>query len=134
MNQKRKGFWITLALGTAIAVMIVVLKWNEERSLLHQLCDGAFVSGVLLFGMGGLKFFRNKGVFDGMAYGVTSVYYTMFPAAKAKKPLELQHEDFYDYTQRKREERKPAGDLLIVGGIYLAASVVLLALYLITEG
>lgn len=104
-------------------------SWPHEESIAYILSDGFFVAGVLVFGMGALKFLRNKGAFDIMSYGVSYVIYSTIPALSINRPEELRNEDFYDYTQRKQAERKPAGDILIAGGVYLLLSAIMLVVY-----
>lgn len=132
MSEKKKGTIIFLAIGLAIAIAVVALKWSADGTIIHKLCDGFFVSGVLLFGMGGLKFFRNKGAFDMITYGVASVLYITFPSLNEKRPMEQRNEDFYGYSQRKQEERKSADELLISGAVFLVLAVVMMVLYVIT--
>lgn len=150
MSERKKGILINFVLGLILAVVVIFIKWPVEKtteivdgvekscwswypeiSLFHKLSDGFFVSGVLIFGIGALKFFRNKGTFDILSYGVSSVIYTAIPMLDRRKP-ERRNEDFYGYTQRKQEERKPASELLIAGGVYLALAALMLVLYSIT--
>lgn len=147
MSERKKGVLIWLVIGFILAIAVIFIKWPVEKvtevvggvektcwswypevPFFHKLCDGFFVSGVLIFGMGALKFFRNKGAFDVMSYGVMSAVYTAIPALDKRTP-ERRSEDFYDYTQRKQMERKPAAEPLIAGSVYLILSAVALILY-----
>lgn len=149
MNQRKKSTIVLLIIGLAIAVGVVLMKWpiqsdtqivngvekkiytwSYDESLAYMLCDGFFVTGVLVFGMGALKAFRNKGTFDVLSYGVSSLLYTAIPMLD-RRPEEQRTEGFYDYTQRKQAERKPAGDILIAGGVYLVLAAIMLVIYLI---
>lgn len=150
MSERKKGVLTVLIAGLLLVLVVIFTKWPVEKvtqvvdgvektqwswypeiSIFHKLCDGFFVAGVLIFGVGALKFFRNKGTFDVLSYGVSSLVYTAIPMLDKREP-EQRNEDFYGYTQRKREERKPASELLIAGGVYLALALVMLVLYSVT--
>ena len=125
MTEFRKKLLANLISGVVIAAMVVVFRWDMEKGLLHQLCDGCFVAGVMLLGLGGLKFARNAGTFDMMSYGINSVLRVTFPwMMKEKKDA-----DFYEYQTRKRESRKPAKPEVICGLGFMILSFVLLMLY-----
>jgi hypothetical protein len=134
MTEKQKGILLHVCTGAVIATAVAILGWTRGHSWLRMLCDGCFVAAVMLLGSGGLKFARNQGTFDMMGYSMKSVFHLHFPFAKMNSPLEEREEDFMDYKERKKAQRKPAGDLLWSGLIYLIASAVFLALYLLTAG
>lgn len=133
MSQKKKELLLFLAVGAVIGAAVVALRWSMDVSIFHKLCDGLFVPGILLLGLGGLKYFRNQGAFDMMSYSVSYVFYVAFPAAKMKRPAEQQNEAFYEYKQRKQKERKSADGMVIAGAIFLALSVLMLIIYTIAE-
>lgn len=129
MSYKLKRVLVTLVFGLVIAVAVIGGRWNPEGNILHQLCDGFFVAGVLLLGMGGLKVARNAGTFDMMVYGMDAALRITLPwVMKEKKDA-----DFVAYKERKQEERKPAYDLLIAGGIHMALAMIFLVLYTVTK-
>ena len=129
MTETRKRILVNLVFGLMIAVMVIVWRWDPEVNLLHQLCNGFFVPGVLLLGSGGLKVARNAGTFDMMVYGMDSALRITLPwIMKEKKDA-----DFVAYKERKQEERKPAKDLLIAGAIHMALAMILLVLYSVTK-
>ncbi len=133
MSERTKNILIDCLVGLTICAAVVTLRWSDEFSVLHQLCDGFFVAGVMLAGVGGLKFCGNKGAFDMMAYSLSYVFYLVFPGANAKRPQEQQNEKYYDYVQRKQENRKPTGCIVLVGLAFLAVSLLLLVAYEITQ-
>lgn len=133
MSDRKKGVLIYLAIGLVIAIAVVAMEWSSDVSLAFLLCDGCFVAGVLVMGMGGLKFFRNQGVFDAMAYSIAYVFYTAFPGAKPRRADGVEKEKLYEYKERKRAERKPAAELLIAGAVYLGLAAIALVIYLLTE-
>ena len=131
MKEKLKLIIIWLVLGLALSALAVAMSWNQGYSWSHLLCDGFFFAAVMLLGMGGLKFFRNKGTFDMMSYSVSSVFQLHFPFVKMDSPLNARQEDFADYKERKKAKRKPASDLLWAGLVYLVLDVIMLVVYLL---
>ena len=134
MDEKRKGFLISLIFGAVIAVIVILVTARRDFPVIHLLCDGCFVAGVLLLGTGGLKFFRNEGMFDIFAYSIKSVFQIHYPLAKMKSPLEDKKEGYAEYKERKKAQRKPARDLLWAGLVYLALATVFFAVYMLVPG
>lgn len=124
MTQKRKNLLKAMAIGAGIAVVIFAWRMFFGAELLMALCDGCFVTAVLLAGFGGLVFTRNQGTFDALSYGVKSVVKLHFP----RKDTELEP-TLYDYQEKKKKERKGANHFLWAGLIYLLLSLLLLAVF-----
>ena len=123
----KKKFLVNMIIGLVIAAVVFFLYWGDDRAILHRFCDGCFVAGVVLMGMGGLKVARTAGTFDIMSYGIAEAVHMTLPWLRTEK----KDADFAAYKERKREERKPSGDLLAAGGIYLALAAIFLVLYLL---
>ena len=135
MSETRKKVLIDLISGLLIVAFLVYINRNEGFSIVHLLHNGTFAAGVLLLGLGGLKQMRNKGIFDVIGYGFGTAMHNFLPWTRSEQNrLEGREERFEDYQERKQAERKAAADLLISGGIYMALSVALLVIYLLTEG
>ena len=125
MEEKRKRFLVDLVCGIVIAGVVIAINFGRGHGVLRLLCDGCFVAGVLLLGTGGLKFFRNEGMFDIFSYSIKSVFQIHYPFAKMNSPLEeKKKEDYATYKERKREKRKSPADLLWAGLIFMALAVV----------
>lgn len=118
-----------MLIGVVINALVIVLNLKQEYSFVHKLCDGCFVAGGLLLCVGGLKFARNEGTFDMMAYGLNSALKITFPWMKSNSPLERKEEDFVEYKERKSQKRRPARNLVLAGLIYLAIAGVLMVIY-----
>ena len=135
MDEKRKRFLINLAFGAVITVVVMLITARRDFGFIHLLCDGCFVAAVLLLGTGGLKFVRNEGVFDIFSYSIKSVFDVHYPFSKMHSPLEEKRkEDYATYKERKKEQRKPAADLLWAGLVYLALAAVFFVVYLLVSG
>lgn len=133
MSEKKKALLADLILGALIAGLVIALRWNKELTLWHQLCDGFFASAVLLLGVGGLRFVRNKGTFDVMGYSMMTAIHNFLPMTRPDPSPNAREEDFLDYRARKEESRKSARSLLISGCVYVALDMLCLAIYYATK-
>ena len=124
MSDNRKSFLADLILGALIFLGVFMLNREQGFSLTRQLCDGAFVAAVILLGSGGIRFCSARGGLDMVSYGFKSLVELFTKAGRLDGP----EEDYFDYVQRKSEERKPFGHYLMAGAIFLALSLVFLAL------
>lgn len=114
----------------AIAVGALVFFTNPQGSgdLFRRICDAFFTPGALLLGSAGLTWCRNRGTFDLLTYGVTSVFHTHVPGASIGHARD-EKEDFLTYRDRKAASRKPPFGTLWVGLALTALSVVLVVIY-----
>lgn len=129
MSEKKKALLADLILGAAITGIVVALRWDKEITIWHQLCDGFFAAAAVLLGVGGLRFVRNKGTFDVMGYSMMTAVHNFLPMTRPDPSPDAKEEDFLDYRARKEEGRKSARSLLIAGGVYMALSMICLAIY-----
>ncbi len=134
--ELKKKVGVNLITGVIVCAALFAYESSSEDysySVVHMLCDGCFVAAVLLMGIGGLKFCRNGGTFDIMSFGIKSVVDVTYPWL-FHHPRENKGEKFVDYKDRKRGERRGAADLLIAGAVFLAATIIFLIVWMITEG
>lgn len=126
MTEKRKSFLGNLLLGFSIAMLVIIIKWNEDTGIVHKLCDGFFVAAAMLLGLAGLKFARNGGTFDMMMWGIDSALRMTFPwVMKERKDV-----DFVAFKERKKEIRQNARAELLSGLVFLALTLIFLVIYL----
>lgn len=122
-----KKYLITLAVGFLMAGLVMyskdIFNQTELSEILHILTDSFSIPAVLITGFGGLIFVSNEGVFDGLAYGVTS-FIDMF-----RKEKKNQFRTFYDYKESKSERDMNFGYLLICGVLFIVIDAVMLMLY-----
>ncbi len=124
MKQSTKEFLLSAAVGAVIAAAVFALNFSRDYSVTRCLCDGLFVSAVMLLGIGGIRSVNNKGVFDVLGYGVKTTVETFIPLLRKDEK-----EDLHQYRERKAEERKSPRSMLLAGAAYLAASVAALGIY-----
>lgn len=123
----RYGITGLIALMTAYGVAEARgFAWQQAANLqARYLSDGFFAAGLILTGLGALVWISTTGFFDIFGYGFKSLL-VLFSALR--RPEEHQH--YYDYKQEKDAKRgKPLYFLLLVGLIFVAISVIFLALY-----
>lgn len=124
----KKKFSVDTLFGLLISAAVFVMDYQRsDFGIAHCLCDGFFVAAVLLLGFGGLKFARNGGAFDIIAYGIGSALRITFPWMGEGKD-----HDYAGYKERKQATRTGCADLLIVGSVFLVLSVICLIVYLNT--
>lgn len=122
-------YGITLLVGLCIALPSAAargLTGGQGLALsARYLSDGCFVSAVILVGVGTLCWVSATGFFDIFSYAFKSLLVLFSPL---KHPREMQ--PFFDYKTMKAEKRGTVPRfILLVGLMFLAASLVLLAIY-----
>jgi len=100
------AYGATLLVGLVLVVAMLLI-WGtffktNRRIVLTNLCDAFFISGFVIFGIGGLSLISTTGFFDILAYGIKSVWFLFIKLTYKKGDLESYH----DYVMRKREARE----------------------------
>lgn len=139
MSQKKKVFLINLIAGLAVAVAVFLyglsMPLSDGRTELQTgdylrcIADGFTVSAVMLLGVGGIKFVRNKGAFDVLGYGMTTAVHMFLPMMKPHDRLGDREEAFLDYRERKEKTRKGASGELMAGAVHMVLALVFIAVY-----
>lgn len=127
MSDKQKTYLTETLLGVAIMAYVIFINRDSGHSLVHMLCDGAFVAAVLLLGTGGILFCKEKGAFDIFGYGMKSALGLLIPGVSMMDNGE--REDYFTYCERKAAERKKHHQPILVGGCFLALAFVLMGVY-----
>lgn len=121
-------YLITAAFGAVLAFIVLLIKdvfhLSQTVDVMKALCDGFFISGVLIACFGGLVFASNGGVFDMITYGVKNLFWLF-----KKNPADRKYKDFYEYREAMKEKKRSYGYMVIVGLAYIAVSLIFLALY-----
>ena len=122
-----KKYLITVGIGLVGVWFIIYLKdifsQTELVKIFHILCDAFFAVGVVITGMGLLIFTTNEGVFDGLAYAVTS-FINMFRRGDVKR-----YDTLYDYKASRSDKKVHFGFMLICGLFFMAVSMIMYLLY-----
>ena len=113
--------------GLVIATAEALLASAHVETVLNiarirMLADAFFASGVLVFGIGGLVFASQEGVFDGLNYSIRQLWWFFQVRNRGDK-----HETFRDFKKRLSEKPKARfGHLMIAGLVMLLIAVVLI--------
>ena len=111
--------------GTATAEALLASAHVEtvlNIARIRMLADAFFASGVLVFGIGGLVFASQEGVFDGLNYSIRQLWWFFQVRNRGDK-----HETFRDFKKRLSEKPKARfGHLMIAGLVMLLIAVVLI--------
>lgn len=118
---------IASLIGLVIAIAVYFIQTSTDTlDVLVAVSNGAFVSGIFIAGIGLLVVISGDGLFDILAFGAKNLIYLFTP-----KKLKSDRESYYEYSARRKEERKNNNPwiIVIIGGIYIAISLILLAIY-----
>ncbi len=127
---KGKDFIKTMVSGALITGAVIWLSLSRGKGITHALCDGFFVSGVLLLCYAGLIFSTHQGTFDIFAYGISHLFKVRWPGFSTMSE-EHEKEKFVDYKMRVSAKRKYPFGTLIAAGIYAVIAVIMFAAYLL---
>ena len=127
---KRRSFRIALGVGAAIAIAVALLNRGGDALPLRLACDGCFVAGILVGGVGCLMLAGNEGVFDIFGFGISLVL-NLHWSGIFHMSEERRKESYADYKERKRSNPSAPGGVLLAGGVYLLLAGILLIIYLV---
>ena len=132
MNRSTKiqltKYLVTVGVGALMAYFYVAMRDFAGSSTMERyrmLCDAFTIPGIILLAVGALVALSNEGVFYGLTYALTYFVRTLFPFGGRRE-----QEKYYDYVERKRENRTTGyGFLFIVGAAFMAIALVFLILF-----
>lgn len=129
--------WLRYVLAIAVGLLLAltvcfardIFHETDGALIVRYLSDAFLVPGVLLTGIGLLSFLKKEGTYDGLTYSFHSMR-----MASARRFSDEAHDDmartYYDYKQSVKAKRKVAWHLIIVGGVFLLAAIVLTIVFL----
>lgn len=109
-----KGHWIrlTVCFVIGIAIMIIYNSSNDGFNYIVYYSNGAFIAGGVLFCVGLLTVVNYFGGLD-----IFSYMFNKHPNPQGNR------ESLYEYSERKKVERKPSAlvfiDYFIIGAIFM---------------
>lgn len=125
--QLRRYLIAGLCAACAVALISMLSGFGFDRTAqqnLSALCDGFFVSGILIGGIGAMVWVSTTGFFDILAYGFKNLSILLLFRRDRK------YKRFYDYkAERDAKRQKPQFFLLGIGLILLAIAGVILCFY-----
>ena len=128
MKKKILRYSIASAVGLALAFVILCFKnifsQTDAVKVFQILCDAFFVTGICFACIGVIMLAGNGGAFDMLGYA-----FVMLFDALRKDISKRKYKDFYEYRQAKKEKKRNVLYMFVVGGAFIAISVIFLILY-----
>ncbi len=109
-------FFITISLRN-------IYQESSTIKIMHYLCDGFVVPGVVLLGSGLIVFVYNHGAFHALGYAFKHLFTMLIPLSNKKE------ERYSDYLSKQRKVKNYLF-LFVVGGIFFLVGIVFLIIYL----
>ena len=127
--KEYKAYVLATAFAIVFAVVIALSRGiffvEEIDMLITILSDAVLIPGIILLGIGLIIFASNQGLFLGVAYGFKMIGRTI----TTKKDEKLVDEEYHEYYARQNEKKIDCKCFLIVGGTFVALSVLLVIVY-----
>ena len=125
MNRKKLLILAGIGLGLVLLVIFTqgIVRSEGMKDVLRHLCDGFFVAGALLLGVGGLVWSHAGGVTDGLGYSAKTLL-----SLKWKHKSEEQ-ETFADYRARRQAKNGDPKPYFLIGGVFFVIALLLYAAY-----
>ena len=128
MKKNILRYSIASAVGLALAFVILCFKnifsQTDAVKVFQILCDAFFVTGICFACIGVIMLAGNGGAFDMLGYA-----FVMLFDALRKDISKRKYKDFYEYRQAKMEKMRNVLYMFVVGGAFIAISVIFLILY-----
>ena len=128
MKKNILRYSIASAVGLALAFVILCFKnifsQTDAVKVFQILCDAFFVTGICFACIGVIMLAGNGGAFDMLGYA-----FVMLFDALRKDISKRKYKDFYEYRQAKKEKKRNVLYMFVVGGAFIAMSVIFLILY-----
>ena len=128
MKKNILRYSIASAVGLALAFVILCFKnifsQTDAVKVFQILCDAFFVTGICFACIGVIMLAGNGGAFDMLGYA-----FVMLVDALRKDISKRKYKDFYEYRQAKKEKKRNVLYMFVVGGAFIAISVIFLILY-----
>lgn len=114
---------LVVALLICVAVILYEME-NTQWELVRMLCDGCFVSGILLTGFGLLAWIASF-------HGFAALGYAWYLLTRAMSPSKARFEERLSYLEyvQTHSKKKSSKCVLVTGVVFLALSLVFLWFY-----
>ena len=121
--RNNKRYFITFAIGLAWTLIMYfgrdIAPLPGRNMVFYALADATFIPGVFIFSFGILMLISNEGLFNGVTYGMKALWKALSDRKNPKMS-----ESYYDYHLRKTGNKVRFGFMLIIGGLFIVASIV----------
>lgn len=128
MKKNILRYAIASTAGAALAFSVMCFKGifsqDSLKTVFTILCDSFFVAGICLFCVGAIVAAAGGGAFDMLGYAVVMIFDGLRKNIGNRK-----YKDFYEYRKAKSGRKHSSVYLLIIGGVFVAVSLVFLGVY-----
>lgn len=133
MSKRVKANLLKYGISSAIAFGLVYVYCSSRDVFLQPamerwriLCDAFTIPGLTFIMVGFLMMIANEGFFDMLSYACSKAVGMFLPG----RGFSDDGEKYYEYVQRKRENRTTGfGFLFVVGGVCMALALLFLFLF-----
>lgn len=132
-NKNNLLLWGVYLSSALVVFLLCATVWglfteSESLEVVRILADSFFIPGALFVGISLIGWMSTKGAYDIFGYSIRGLF------SLWKKESYFKSNSYYDYKQKKDEERKPMSKhMLFVGLIFLALGVAMTVVYLMLE-
>ncbi len=124
--RKLREWLVCFAVALAICAIVILYEHETmEWSVARMVCDGCFVSGVILAGFGVLVWVASFGGFNAIGYGVYLLT-RIFSPSRARFEERM---SYLEYCQSREKKDKMPICILVTGVVFLAVSAIWLLIY-----
>ena len=129
-NKNNLLLWGVYLSSALVVFLLCAVIWglfdqSEPLEIVRVLADSCFIPGALFVGISLIGWMSTKGAYDIFGYSIRGLL------SLWKKESYFKSNSYYDYKQKKDEERKPMSKhMLFVGLIFLALGIVMTVVYL----
>lgn len=125
-------YLVSILVATGLVLLVcgingVLTTEMPKQTVVRYVCDGFFVSAVLLLAAGAMSWASRQGTFDGLGY-----YFSIWKERFTNHKRDWhKKEDYSEYKERKAEKKKDKkiNHYFIIGGILMVVAVILLVVY-----
>lgn len=133
MSDRTKLGLAKYGITSGIALLLIWVYCSSRNLFLQVpmerwriLCDAFTIPGLTYIMIGFLMMIANQGFFDMLSYAFSKAVGMFMPG----KGFSDDGEKFYDYVQRKRENRITGyGFLFVIGGVLMAFAMLFMMLF-----
>lgn len=130
MKTKLLQYGITTLVVGLFSLLIMWMKdlfiQTDSQEIMKILTDAFFAPGIIAVCAGLLVVASNGGTFYIFSYGLSS-FANLFKKDRTK----MRYKTFYDYKKAMEgQEKKPYGFILIVGLLFVAISMIFMAIWM----
>lgn len=125
INWKKFGICCAVAAAVAVGTAFArgIAGTEDAKTFFMFLSDAFFVSGDMMLIAGGLVWTADRGVADGLGYGMSRLF------RRHGTKFEEKQETYSEYRERKHAKKTQVLEIILCGILMLSAALILLLPY-----